>query len=91
MKIPSVIFATGSDENGSWNAVESRMKSHMPEGWQVKFHADEKFAPLLETMKKLERWFDTDTEIVDEMSEDERADHLRQLAMIRQAIKVAEE
>lgn len=41
---------------------------------------------LLATLEGLERWFDTDQEILDAMSPDERADHERQFGKIRAAI-----
>jgi len=90
MTIPYEIWATGNTETGSWNANEGRMTKHMPEGWQVKFHADARFAPLLATMKKLEYWFNTDSEVLDAMPDEDKSDHLRQLEMIRQAIRDAE-
>ena len=37
-------------------------------------------------LKKLEYWFDTDQEVLDAMTPDERADNLRQLQMIRKAL-----
>lgn len=44
---------------------------------------------MLDTLVSLDRWFDTDAEILDRMSEDERADHQRQHRMIRDAIAKA--
>ena len=49
----------------------------------------ESHAALLAVLCKLERWFDTDEEIIAAMGDDERADHVRQLAMIRAAIATA--
>ena len=37
-------------------------------------------------LKKLEYWFDTDQEILDAMTDGERADHMRQLNIIRDAL-----
>ena len=37
-------------------------------------------------LKKLEYWFDTDQEVLDAMTPDERADHMRQLQMIRDTL-----
>lgn len=34
---PERIWATGNGETGSWNAIEGRMKSHMPDGWQTEY------------------------------------------------------
>jgi hypothetical protein len=39
------------------------------------------------TLRKLEYWFDTDQEILDVMGNDEKADHMRKLKMIRDALK----
>lgn len=44
---------------------------------------------MFDALVKLERWFDTDPEILAAMSADERADHERQHAMIRAAIAEA--
>jgi hypothetical protein len=37
MSAPERIWATGNGETGSWNAVEGRMKAHMPDDWQVEY------------------------------------------------------
>ena len=37
-------------------------------------------------LKKLEYWFDTDQEVLDAMTPDERADHMRQLTLIRDTL-----
>ena len=34
---PELIWVTGDGTNGSWTLTESRMKAHMPEGWQVPY------------------------------------------------------
>ena len=34
---PERIWVTGDGTNGSWTLTESRMKAHMPEGWQVPY------------------------------------------------------
>ena len=39
------------------------------------------------TLKKLEYWFDTDQEILDVMGNNEKADHMRKLKMIRDALE----
>lgn len=44
---------------------------------------------MLATLIALEKWFDTDQEILDAMPEAERADNARQLANIRVAISCA--
>jgi len=44
---------------------------------------------LLSTLIALEKWFDTDPEILDALPEAERADNARQLAKIRAAIAKA--
>lgn len=44
---------------------------------------------MLLVLQRLERWFDTDQEILDAMGADELADHNRQLAAIRAAIAKA--
>ena len=38
------------------------------------------------TLRKLEYWFDTDQEILDVMGNNEKADHMRKLKMIRDAL-----
>jgi hypothetical protein len=49
--------------------------------------ATARIAKLEAALYVLEAWFDTDQEILDAMSADERADHDRKLAMIRAALK----
>ena len=44
---------------------------------------------MLETLQQLEYWFNTDAEILDAMTEAERADHIRQHEKIRKAIAKA--
>ena len=44
---------------------------------------------MLEALKRLERWFDTDEELLLSMTGPERVDHERQVAMIRAAIAKA--
>lgn len=51
-----------------------------------RFAAEEGKAELVTCLKRLEYWFDTDQEILDAMDHDTRADHERQLAMIRAAL-----
>ena len=41
---------------------------------------------LKAALKRLEYWFDTDQEVLDAMTPDERADHMRQLQMIRDTL-----
>jgi hypothetical protein len=48
--------------------------------------AEDERNALKATLKKLEYWFDTDQEVLDAMTPDERADHMRQLQMIREAL-----
>lgn len=38
------------------------------------------------TLRTLEHWFDTDQEILDVMGNNEKADHMRKLKMIRDAL-----
>lgn len=45
---------------------------------------------LRKALKRLEYWFDTDPEVLDAMDADTRADHERQLAMIRAALQEGE-
>lgn len=45
-----------------------------------------KLVKAVEALEKLEYWFDTDQEVLDAMTPDERADHMRQLQMIRDAL-----
>ena len=48
--------------------------------------AEDERNALKATLKKLEYWFDTDQEVLDAMTPDERADHMRQLQMIRDTL-----
>jgi len=45
---------------------------------------------MYEALKRIKYWFDTDPEIIDAMGADERADHMRQVEIIRAAIAKAE-
>ena len=56
-----------------------------PEGHLYEEAAD-RIEALETTLKRLEYWFDTDAEILDAMTPDEQADHMRQLQMIREAL-----
>lgn len=47
-------------------------------------------AAVLKTLREIEGWFDTDPEIIERMSHDERADHMRQHEKIKTAIKLME-
>ena len=47
-------------------------------------------AAVLKTLREIEGWFDTDPEIIERMSPDERADHMRQHQKIKTAIKLME-
>ncbi len=49
-------------------------------------HAIAAVPEMLATLVALEKWFDTDQEILDALPEAERADNARQLAKIRTAI-----
>ena len=46
-----------------------------------------RIATMEAALRKLEAWFDTDQDILNAMSADERADNDRQLAAIRSALK----
>ena len=48
--------------------------------------AEDERDALKAVLKKLEYWFDTDQEVLDAMTPDERADHMRQLQMIRDTL-----
>ena len=41
---------------------------------------------LESTLRKLEQWFDTDQEILDVMGNNEKADHMRKLKLIRDTL-----
>ena len=56
-----------------------------PEGYLYEVAAD-RIEKLEATLKKLEYWFDTDAEILDAVTPDERADHMRQLNLIRDTL-----
>ena len=56
-----------------------------PEGHLYEEAAD-RIEELEATLRRLEYWFDADAEILDAMTPDERADHMRQLQMIRDAL-----
>lgn len=55
-------------------------------------HLIEQMADRIEeleiTLKKLEQWFDTDQEILDVMGNNEKADHMRKLTMIRKSLNM---
>lgn len=38
------------------------------------------------TLRKLQQWFDTDQEILDVMGNNEKADHMRKLKLIRDTL-----
>lgn len=48
---------------------------------------DATIAELREALERLDAWFDTDPEILDAMTPDERADHDRQRGIIRAALE----
>lgn len=48
--------------------------------------AADRIETLTATLKRLEYWFDTDQEVLDAMTPDERAGHMRQLTLIREAL-----
>ena len=56
-----------------------------PEGHLYEVAAD-RIEALEAVLKKLEYWFDADQEVLDAMTPDERADHMRQLQMIRDTL-----
>ena len=56
-----------------------------PEGHLYEEAAD-RIEALEVTLKRLEYWFDADQEVLDAMTPDERADHMRQLQMIRDTL-----
>jgi hypothetical protein len=61
MSAPDRIWATGNGETGSWNAVEGRMKAHMPEDWQIEYVCadlcdplqDDRVKALVEAVKEI--------------------------------------
>ena len=55
------------------------------EGYLYEVAAD-RIEKLEAVLKKLEYWFDADQEVLDAMTPDERADHMRQLQMIRDTL-----
>ena len=48
--------------------------------------AADRIETLTAALKRLEYWFDADQEVLDAMTPDERADHMRQLQMIRDTL-----
>ena len=56
-----------------------------PEGHLYEEAAD-RIEALEATLKRLEYWFDADQEVLDAMTPDERADHMRQLTLIRDTL-----
>jgi hypothetical protein len=61
---PERIWATGNYETGSWNAIEGRMKSHMPDGWQTEYVRADLATDLVRAA--LERAAETSKEIADQ-------------------------
>jgi cell division protein FtsL len=51
--------------------------------------AQARIKELESVLAKLEKWFDTDQEVLDRMSMDEIADHARQHGMIRAALRMS--
>ena len=47
---------------------------------------EDRIIELESVLKKLEYWFDADQEVLDAMTPDERADNMRQLNLIREAL-----
>lgn len=80
----------GRDDAGpSWWAIDSGNADNdsMVQAFaRHRIAAEEGKAELVLCLKRLEYWFDTDQEILDAMDHDTRADHDRQLAMIRAAL-----
>ena len=62
---------------------EERLKAATDDAKAAEAYAEE----LEATLRKLEYWFDTDQEILDVMGNNEKADHMRKLKMIRDALK----
>lgn len=56
-----------------------------PEGHLYEEAAD-RIEALETVLNKLEYWFDTDQEILNAMTPDERTDHMRQLNLIRDTL-----
>ena len=48
--------------------------------------AQARIEELETTLRKLEYWFDTDQEILDVMGNNEKADHMRKLKLIRDTL-----
>lgn len=63
--------------------LEERLKAATDDAKEAEAYAEE----LETTLRKLEYWFDTDQEILDVMGNNEKADHMRKLKMIRDALK----
>lgn len=56
-----------------------------PEG-HLYIKAADRIETLTAALKRLEYWFDADQEVLDAMTPDERADHMRQLTLIRDTL-----
>ena len=63
--------------------LEERLKAATDDAKEAEAYVEE----LEATLRKLEYWFDTDQEILDVMGNNEKADHMRKLKMIRDALK----
>ena len=48
--------------------------------------AQARIKELEATLRKLQQWFDTDQEILDVMGNNEKADHMRKLKLIRDTL-----
>ena len=53
---------------------------------ELKMKCVDRIEALEATLRKLEQWFDTDQEILDVMGNNERADHMRKLKLIRDTL-----
>lgn len=87
------------DPTGAWQAIQKqadRIEELEAENKKLRlevYHANDvadvsidKAKELEATLRKLEYWFDTDQEILDVMGNNEKADHMRKLKMIRDAL-----
>ena len=69
-----------------WEGRAEAAEAEVIDIFQQYVDANEARIDLEATLKKLEYWFDADQEVLDAMTTDERADHMRQLKRIREAL-----
>jgi len=84
---------TDAQPNPALKEAQERTKGMLTEVFEADREMSKHFVEMADrieeleaTLRKLEYWFDTDQEILDVMGNNEKADHMRKLKMIRDAL-----